>query len=63
MTGAAWFRGPVKYETRTEAEHAAGKITVAPTMVKTTREIETVGLPEGPPQPAPRGTPPGGVRR
>jgi hypothetical protein len=44
--GMHWFRGPVKFATVDEASEAAMRITLAPTMVKSTREIETSGLPK-----------------
>lgn len=38
--GAVWFRGPVRYDDRAEAERAAASIKIAPACVKTTRELE-----------------------
>lgn len=47
--GNEWFRGPVKFESRPAAEAAAALIRLAPVYVRSTRELDTVGLPEGAP--------------
>lgn len=48
--GATWFRGPVKYESRAEAEHAAERINVAPAYVRSTHELNLHGVTEGAPE-------------
>jgi hypothetical protein len=50
--GVKWFRAapPISFDTRQQAEDAIKMLNgLALAYIRTTRELETVGLPEGPP--------------
>lgn len=48
--GRVWFRTPgCFWDTREQAERAAAEITLAPTEVRATADLDTLGLPTAPP--------------